>query len=329
MALYVHPRIQKALEQRQPVVALESTVISHGLPRPHNLELALELEATVRKAGAEPATIAVLDGRLQVGLSEDDLTRLATEDAAKASLWNVAALVQTGTTAGTTVATTLHAAQQAGIAVFATGGIGGVHHEAFDESADLHALARYRLVVVCAGAKSILNVTATKERLETLGVPILGYQSDFLAGFHTPLTDLPVPVRVDSPAEVAACYFAQGELGLPHALLVSQPLTPGIDADVLRGWLEQAHQDAHAQSLHGHAVTPFLLARLAECSDGQTVRVNRQLLVNNAQLAAHIAKPIADHATSQPASSTSPATSAHSQSEDAHPVPTSSATSST
>lgn len=324
MALYVHSRIQKALEQRRAVVALESTVITHGLPRPHNLELALELEATVRKAGAEPATIAVLDGRLHVGLSEDELHRLATEDAAKASLWNLAALVQAGTTAGTTVATTLHAAQHAGIAVFATGGIGGVHHEAFDESADLHALARYRLVVVCAGAKSILNVTATKERLETLGVPILGYQSDYLAGFHTPLTDLPVPVRVDSPAEIAACYFAQSDLGLPHALLVSQPLTPGIEANVLRAWLEQAHHDASDQGLRGHAVTPFLLARLAELSDGHTVRVNRQLLVNNAQLAAHIAKRIASYHTTSQATRI---TSTHSQSEDVHPA--SSATSST
>jgi pseudouridine-5'-phosphate glycosidase len=294
MALYVHPRIQEALEQRRPVVALESTVISHGLPRPHNLELALELEATVRKAGAEPATVAVIAGKLHVGLSEDDLTRLATEDAAKASLWNLAALMQAGATAGTTVATTLHAAQQAGIAVFATGGIGGVHHETFDESADLHALARYRVVVVCAGAKSILNVAATKERLETLGVPILGYQSDYLAGFHTTLTDLPVPVRVESPAEIAACYRAQQELGLPHALLVSQPVTPGLDAAVLQGWLEQAHQDARKQGLQGHAVTPFLLARLAECSNGQTVRVNRQLLVNNANLAADIATSIAN-----------------------------------
>jgi pseudouridine-5'-phosphate glycosidase len=298
MALYIHPRIQKALEQRQPVVALESTVITHGLPRPHNLELALELEATVRSAGAEPATVAVLDGKLQVGLSADDLERLATTDAAKASLWNVAALVHAGNTAGTTVATTLHAAQHAGIAVFATGGIGGVHHETFDESADLHALARYRVVVVCAGAKSILNVSATKERLETLGVPILGYQSDYLAGFHTPLTDLPVPVRVDSPAEIAACYLAQSQLHLPQALLVSQPVTPGIDADVLRRWLEQAHHDAHDQGLRGHAVTPFLLARLAERSDGQTVSVNRQLLVNNAHLAAHVASHIASLVTS-------------------------------
>lgn len=293
MAFYVHPRIQDALEQRRPVVALESTVISHGLPRPHNLELALELEATVREAGAEPATVAVLDGTLQVGLSENDLARLATEDAAKASLWNLAALVQAGKTAGTTVATTLHAAQHAGIAVFATGGIGGVHHEMFDESADLHALARYRMVVVCAGAKSILNVAATQERLETLGVPILGYQSDYLAGFHTPLTDLPVPVRVDSAAEVAACYAAQAVLGLPQALLVSQPVRPGIDAALLQEWLEQAHHDAHEQGLQGHAVTPFLLARLAECSNGQTVAVNRQLLVNNARLAAEIATHIA------------------------------------
>jgi pseudouridine-5'-phosphate glycosidase len=227
-----------------------------------------------------------------VGLDANQLRKLAELEADKASLWNLAALCARNANAGTTVATTLYAAQQAGIKVFATGGIGGVHHEAYDESADLQALARYRLVVVCAGAKSILNVAATYERLESLGVPVIGYQSDVLAGFHTPLTDLTVPTRADSPHEVATCFASQTTLGLPHALLVSQPVNEGIDAATMHAWLTQAHEDAFAHKLSGKAVTPFLLARLAELSDGQTVSVNRRLLVNNARLAAQIATEI-------------------------------------
>lgn len=293
MTVRIAPHIQTALAQNRPVVALESTVITHGLPRPQNLELAHSLQETIRRAGAIPATIGILKGELIVGLSDAELAHLAHNEAEKASLWNLAALLAKGQDAGTTVATTLHAASLAGIKVFATGGVGGVHHDDFDESADLGALARYPLVTVCAGAKSILNVAATVERLETLGVPLLAYGSDYLAGFHVPQTPYRVAARCDSAAEVARCYLVQQELGLTPGLLLSNPVSQGLDEQALAGWLEQAHREAPDQ-LSGFERTPYLLARLAELSAGQTVEVNIRLLKENAQLAAIIAIHIAD-----------------------------------
>ncbi len=301
MTQRIAPHVRRALETGAAVVALESTVVTHGLPRPANLELALGLERTVRSAGAVPATIGVIGGDLAIGLDEDELTRLAAGGADKASLWNLAALCSDGRDAGTTVATTLHAAHRAGIEVFATGGIGGVHDAPFDESADLAALARTPLVTVCAGPKSILDAAATLERLESAGVPVLGYRSDRLAGFHVPTTDLPVAARVNEPSEIAAVKRAQDALGLDRAILISNPVSSGLDAGRLRSWLDASRRDAQAAGVHGKDATPFLLDALARRSDGATVEVNVRLLHENAALAARIALALAPRETGVPA----------------------------
>jgi pseudouridylate synthase len=291
----VADHVAAALADRRPVVALESTVLTHGLPRPANLDLALRLEAVVREAGAVPATIGMLDGHIVVGLDGAQLDRLAHAAVDKATSWNLAAIVARGGSAGTTVATTLHVAAAAGIEVFATGGIGGVHHEPFDESADLGALARYPLVTVAAGPKSVLDAAATLERLETLGVPVLGWRSDRLAGFHVPLTRLPVPVRVERAADVAAVFRAHRALGLPGGVLVSQPVAEGLDADAVAAWTRDARATVHAAGHRGKDVTPALLAAIAEGSVGQTVTVNLRLLEANARLAAAVAAALAHH----------------------------------
>lgn len=271
------------------MVALESTVISHGLPAPRNVELAFDLEATVRRRGAEAATIGVLDGDLVVGLEGPEIERLAAGDADKASLWNLGALLAGGHVAGTTVATTLHAAAAAGIEVFATGGIGGVHTEPFDESADLAALARYPVVTICAGPKSILDAAATLERLESLGVAVVGYRSEHLAGFHVPTTDLPLPTRCEDPGQIAAAFRAHRDIGLPGGLLVSNPVSAGFDADELDTALAAAHRAAAAAGVRGRDSTPYLLADLAERTGGRSVEVNLRLLRENAALAAEVA----------------------------------------
>ncbi|MBS3967931.1 MAG: pseudouridine-5'-phosphate glycosidase [Truepera sp.] len=295
----IHPPVEAALKRGGPVVALESTVITHGLPRPENLRLAQELEELVRAGGGVPATIGVLKGELVIGLSAGELAELANRPAHKASLWNLAALAAAGHNAGTTVATTLHAAAMVGIKVFATGGIGGVHpgrSEVIDESADLHALASHRLVVVCAGAKSILNIPATLERLETLGVPVIGYQTDFLAGFYVPETRYPVAARLDSPEAIAQALTAQEALQLPAALLVAKPVSEGLTAQQLEVWLAQAQRSPASIrriGMHGKDLTPYLLARLAELSAGRTVAINLRLLKENVMLATEIAGALA------------------------------------
>jgi pseudouridine-5'-phosphate glycosidase len=288
--LRVNPLVQRALHANEPVVALESTVLTHGLPRPENLTLARDLEAIVRDAGAVPATVGVLAGELVVGLEPHELERLAHGQADKASLWNLASLVSQRRDAGTTVAATLHAAALAGVRVFATGGIGGVHREAFDESADLAALARYPVVTVCAGPKSVLSVRATLERLESLGVVVLGYRTNKLAGFYVHESELPVPQRCDSPDEVAQLYRAQLELGLSAALLVCNPVSRGLEPGELARWLEQAESELGEE--RGRGVTPYLLARLADLSQGRTVEINLRLLKENAALAAEIARAV-------------------------------------
>lgn len=287
--LRVAPFVQAAIANGEGVVALESTVVTHGLPRPHNLELAHRLEATVREAGAVPATVGVIAGEMVVGLDDDELAHLAAGGADKASLWNLAALAASGADAGTTVATTLFAAHEAGIAVFATGGIGGVHDTAFDESADLVALARFPLLVVCAGPKSILNASATLERLETLGVPVVGYDSRFLAGFVVPLTELPLPSSVHAPQQAADVLLAQRALGLNAAVVLSRPVSEGLSADEFARTLAEAQTSAQQQGVHGRATTPFLLDKLATLSEGRTLEVNLRLLEENARLAAEVA----------------------------------------
>ena len=287
--LRIAPRVAQALDDDHPVVALESTAITHGLPAPQNLDLAFDLEAIVRRRGAEAATVGVLAGELVVGLEAPEIERLAGGDADKASLWNLGTLLASGRPAGTTVATTLHAAAAAGIDVFATGGIGGVHQEAYDESADLGALARYPVVTVCAGPKSILDVAATLERLESLGVPVIGYRSDRLAGFHVPHTELPLAARCDSSGEIAAAFRAHQTIGAPGGVLVSNPVSDGLDPDVLATALAAAHSAAAEAGVRGKESTPFLLADLSARTDGRSVEVNLRLLRENAALAAEIA----------------------------------------
>lgn len=286
--------VSRSLAFGQPIVALESTVITHGLPRPTNLELAQKLEQTVREAGAIPATIAVLEGEVVVGLSTEELEAIAHDETAdKASLWNLGAIVAQKRSAGTTVASTAFLAHKAGIRVFATGGIGGVHPHPYDESADLLELSRTPIIVVSAGPKSILDLAATTERLESLGVALLGYKTDHLPAFHSPQSPYKLPARVESPEEAARAFQAARDLGLPGASLVLNPVSQGLDFAQVEGWVGSATQEAARTGVQGKALTPFLLSRLAELSGGQTVTVNLRLLEENARLAAGIAVAIA------------------------------------
>lgn len=281
--------VAAAVADGSAVVALESTLITHGLPRPENLAAGRGLEAVVRANGAVPATIGVLRGELVVGLTDDELSYLASVDADKASTWNLAAVMAAGRDAGTTVATTLLAADLAGIAVFATGGIGGVHFAAFDESADLAALTRHPVLTVCAGPKSILDVRATLERLETAGVPVVGYRSDTLAGFLMPATDLRLSSRVDSPAAAARVLATQRELGLDAAVVLSNPVSAGLTREQFSAYLAEAEAGLRRDGVSGAQSTPYLLGALAEVSNGATVEVNTRLLRENAALAAQVA----------------------------------------
>lgn len=287
------PEVARALRGGYPVVALESAVITHGLPRPENFRLAQALEQVVRGQGATPATMALLDGKVHLGLSETQLERLANEDGArKISKRDFGIALARGENGGTTVAGTLIAARQAGIRVFATGGIGGVHRNApFDVSADLPELGRSPLVVVCAGAKSILDLPATLEVLETMGVAVLGYQTDDFPAFYSASSGLPVNVRVESAQDVVRIARAHWQMGLESALLVVQP--PPAEAALADEQLEEAIQAALAEAeqnhIRGAAVTPFLLERVSRLSGGASLQANLALLENNARLAAQIA----------------------------------------
>ncbi len=281
--------VAAAVADRRPVVALESTLITHGLPRPENLAAGRALEEVVRAGGALPATIGVLRGELVVGLSDQELSYLAGVTAEKASTWNLAAIVAGGRDAGTTVATTLLAADLAGIPVFATGGIGGVHHAAFDESADLAALGRHPVLTVCAGPKSILDVRATLERLETAGVPVVGYKSSNLAGFLMRETSLRLAAHADSAEAAARILAAQRAFGLSAAVVVSNPVSAGLTDEQFTGYLREAEAGLARDGVTGADSTPYLLAALAQVSGGVTVEVNTRLLRENAALAARIA----------------------------------------
>ena len=290
--------VAKALQERRPLVALESTVIAHGLPRPLNLETARRLEQIVRDAGATPATIAVLNGELCVGLDGNqieviangpEVKKISTRDLslAHAHKWNAA----------TTVATTIWIARRAGIDVFATGGIGGVHRGSLlDISADLPELARTPITVVCSGAKIVLDLPATREWLETFGITVVGYQCDELPAFYSRGSGLPIDARADSPPEVVKIIRSQRELGITSALLVAVPVPEAAEVStllldqILRGSLQEAEQ----KQIAGREVTPFLLARMSEASDGATLRANVALLENNARVAAEIAVAAAD-----------------------------------
>jgi pseudouridine-5'-phosphate glycosidase len=289
----VHDDVADALAAGRPVVALESTIIAHGLPRPDNLRVAREIEATVRSGGAVPATIAVLGGEVRIGLDDDALTALASsDDVAKCGVRDLAPVVARGGDGATTVAATSHLAERAGITVFATGGVGGVHRGArdtFDESADLTTLARVGICVVCAGVKSILDIPATLERLESLNVSILGYRTDTFPAFYLTSSGLPVPWRVDTPAEAAAVLRARSEVGAPGAVVVANPLDEQMDPELHDRTLREGLEAAAAHGVTGRDVTPFVLDRFHRETGGASLRANIRLVLRNAALAAEIA----------------------------------------
>jgi pseudouridine-5'-phosphate glycosidase len=286
--------VSHARQQKLPVVALESTVITHGLPRPQNLTLAQDMEQTVRSENAIPATIAILDGKIRVGISSDQLEQIANaEDAIKVSLRDIATALVKRVPGGTTVAGTMYIAEKAGIRVFATGGIGGVHKEArFDISTDLLALASIPMIVVCAGAKSILDLPATLEYLETMGVPVVGYGTDKFPEFFSPGKDLPVSVRLDTPEEVARFAHSHWDVGMKSAILVCQPIPAelAIANDEIAPVLEQVSNEVREKKISGQKVTPYELRRVNQLTNGKSMRANLALLLNNARLAAKLAR---------------------------------------
>lgn len=299
MRLAYGPGVKEAIDARRGVVALESTVIAHGLPRPRNLETARQLEADVRGAGAVPATICVADGVLAVGAGDALLTRLANEDGvAKLSTWDLAPFLarQPAGLGATTVAATAEIAARAGIEVFATGGIGGVHRGAertLDVSADLRALAAHPVVVVCAGAKLVLDLPKTLEALETLGVPVVGYGTDELPAFYVRSSGLRLPHRADDPAAVARIARLQLDRGAGMLVCVPIPEANALPRDEIEREIDAALAAADRAGVHGAGVTPFLLAQLGETSSGRTLDANVALLRNNARLAAQIAMALA------------------------------------
>ena len=294
--LDVAPEVAAAVAAGKPVVALESTIISHGMPYPQNVETALKVEQIIRDNGAVPATIAILGGRLKAGLTPDEIEYLAKkgQDVIKASRRDLAVLVARKADGATTVTTTMMIAHMAGIQIFATGGIGGVHRGAettMDISADLEELASTPVMVVCAGAKSILDLGLTLEYLETHGVPVIGYGTKELPAFYTRKSGFEVDYRMDSPEEIAAAFHVSRELGLKGGMLVTNPIPEefAMDHDVINKAIDEAIAQANAQGIHGKATTPFLLAKVKELTGGDSLDSNIQLVFNNARLAAKTA----------------------------------------
>lgn len=291
--LYVENEVAEALTAGRSVVALESTLISHGLAYPVNLQTARELEEIVRHEGGVPATVAILDGQPRIGLKDVDLERLARgPDICKVSRRDIPIVVAFGLNGATTVAATMHLAHRAGIRVFATGGIGGVHRgQPFDVSADLPELAQTSMIVVCAGAKSLLDLSLTMEWLETHGVPVLGYGTDEFPAFYSRISGLPVDARVDTPTDVARIWLAKQEMGLKGGLLVAVPVPPEAEfvASEAELAIEGALDKASARGVSGKMVTPFVLAEVARQTKGRSVQANLALLRNNARVAARIA----------------------------------------
>ncbi|MGR3463646.1 pseudouridine-5'-phosphate glycosidase [Limimaricola sp.] len=293
--IHYSPEVAEARAEGRPLVALESTIITHGMPFPQNVETARRVEAEIRDQGAVPATIAILDGRLHVGLTEAELDRLGqADDVAKLSRADFAACLARGGNGATTVAATMIAARLAGIEVFATGGIGGVHRgaeESFDISADLHELSKTAVTVVAAGAKAILDLPKTFEVLETLGVPVIAYGQDVLPAFWSATSDMPAPLRMDSAREIASAMRMRAAMGLDGGQLVANPIPAEaeIPAEELRPVIEQALAEAEAQGIAAKSVTPFLLGRIFELTDGRSLESNIALVLNNARLGAAIA----------------------------------------
>jgi len=293
-AIKLSAEVEAALKAGKPVVALESTIISHGLPRPSNLEVALECEHIVRDAGAVPATIALLDGKILVGLERAELDAIANrDDIAKASIRDLAIIVAQGKSAATTVAATAHIAALAGIHIFATGGLGGVHrgaNESFDESADLTALANVDMTMICAGVKSILDVPATLERLETLAITLVGYKTNAFPGFYLTDSGYSVEHRVDSPAEIAEIIKARKAVGtLTKALVVANPVVKEMDKARHDEILESGLKKAEKEGITGKQVTPFLLEYFHTTSKGESLAINTEIIKANCLLAAQIA----------------------------------------
>ena len=293
--LDIAPEVQQALRDNKPVVALESTIISHGMPYPQNVTTALQVEAEVRAHGAVPATIAIIDGRLKAGLSEEDIELLGKRgrDAVKVSRRDIPFVIAAGQMGATTVASTMIISAMAGIKIFATGGIGGVHRNAqqsFDISADLQELAQTPVAVVCAGAKSILDLRLTLEYLETHGVPVVGYQTDTLPAFFTRDSEFSVDYRLNSPLEIARVLHAKWSMGLKGGMVIANPIPDSfaMPRALIDGAIEQALQEASAQGIGGKESTPFLLARVCELTGGDSLAANIQLVLNNARLAAAV-----------------------------------------
>ena len=294
--LDVAPEVAEALNNGRPVVALESTIISHGMPYPQNVETALKVEAIIRENGAVPATIAVIGGRLKAGLSPEEIEYLGKEGTKvnKASRRDLAVLVARGADGATTVTTTMIIAHMAGIKVFATGGIGGVHRGAettMDISADLEELAHTPVMVVCAGAKSILDLGLTLEYLETHGVPVIGYGTKELPAFYTRSSGFQVDYQIDTPEELAAAFHTSLEMGFDSGMLVTNPIPEeySMDPAVINRAIDEAIEQAKANGIHGKATTPFLLAKVKELTGGDSLDSNIQLVFNNAKVAARTA----------------------------------------
>ena len=294
--LDVAPEVAEALKTGKPVVALESTIISHGMPYPQNVETALNVERIIRENGAVPATIAIIGGRLKAGLSREEIDYLGRTGYAvtKASRRDLPVLVAKGMDGATTVTTTMMIAHMAGISVFATGGIGGVHRGAettMDISADLEELAQTPVMVICAGAKSILDLGLTLEYLETKGVPVIGFGTEELPAFYTRHSGFGVDYEIDTPEELAAAFKAQRSMGLRTGMLVTNPIPEeySMDADVISAAIDKAVAEAKEKGIHGKETTPFLLAEIKDITGGDSLASNIQLVYNNARLAAKTA----------------------------------------
>ena len=297
--LDISPEVQVALAANRPVVALESTIISHGMPYPQNVETALQVEQTIRDGGATPATIAIIGGRLKAGLSPEEIEHLGKKgrEVAKASRRDLPVLVAKKQDGATTVTTTMIIAAMAGIKVFATGGIGGVHRGAtttMDISADLEELAQTPVMVICAGAKSILDLGLTLEYLETKGVPVIGYGTEELPAFYTRTSGLKTDYRLDTPEELAQAFKAKLDMGLKGGMLVTNPIPEeySMDPERINKAIDEAVKEAEEQGIHGKETTPFLLARIKDITGGDSLASNIRLVLNNAALAAATAKAL-------------------------------------
>ena len=298
--LDINPEVAAALAAGKPVVALESTIISHGMPYPQNVETALNVERIIRENGAVPATIAIIGGRLKAGLSAEEIEYFGKKGLGitKASRRDLAVLCARGEDGATTVTTTMIIAHMAGIKIFATGGIGGVHRGAettMDISADLEELGQTPVMVVCAGAKSILDLGLTLEYLETKGVPVIGYGTEELPAFYTRKSGFKVDYRIDTPEELAAAFVAQQELGMKGGMLVTNPIPEeyAMPLDTINAAIEQALQECEEKGIHGKETTPFLLARVAQITGGNSLASNIRLVYNNAKVAAQTAAAMA------------------------------------